>query len=210
MLRDGGPMSLCRLLLAAFAVLAPPASAAPPVVTMLGDSITAGYGLSAGQALPAQLQAAIAERGVTVKVRAAGVSGDTAEGGLARVGFSVGPDTALCVVELGANDYLQSIPPAEMKRSLDGIIRALKARRIRVLLLGGYAPGRSAGGYGRDFDATFPALARADNVPLDPDFLAGVGDRPDLKQPDGMHPNAAGAHVMAERIAPFVVGALRR
>ena len=203
-------MGLCRSLIGAALALAPAASlAARPVVTVLGDSITAGYGLPADQALPAQLGRALAARGVAVRIRAAGVSGDTAEGGLARVGFSVAPDTTLCVIELGANDYLQSIPPSETKDSLDGIVRALKARHIRVLLLGGIVPARSAGGYGRDFDAMFPAIARAEQVTLDPDFLAGVQDRPELKQPDGMHPNARGAHVMAERIAPYVVEALR-
>ncbi len=193
-------------------IVAGPATtqAASPVVTMLGDSITAGYGLAAADALPARLQASVARLGLTVLIRAAGVSGDTAEGGLARVGFSVQPDTELCIVELGANDYLQSVPPDETRRSLDGIIRALKARHIRVLLLGGNVPPRSSGHYASDFDAIFPGLAAAENVTLEPDFLAGVQNDPALHQPDGLHPNARGVRVMADKIAPYVVQALKR
>ncbi len=184
-------------------------AAAAPVVTLLGDSITAGHGLAAADALPAQLQAALARRGVAVTVRGAGVSGDTTGGGLERVGFSVAPDTRLCVVELGGNDYLQSVPPAETAANLDAIVRALKARHIGVLLLGGQVPAHSTGGYGPAFDAIFPAIARSEHVALDPDFLAGVQDRPDLKQADGLHPNPAGVVVMANRIAPYVEAALK-
>ncbi len=181
-----------------------------PVVTLLGDSITAGYGLASADALPARLQEAVAALGVAVDVRGAGVSGDTTAGGLARVDFSVAPDTTLCVVELGANDYLQSVPADETARNLDAIVRALKTRRIPVLLLGGKVPERSAGPYAAAFNAIFPDIARAEQVPLDPDFLAGVEDRPALKQADGIHPNEAGVRVMAARMAPYVVAALRR
>ncbi len=189
-------------------LLATPAAASAPVVTMLGDSITAGYGLRAEDALPAQLQAALARLGIDVTVRAAGLSGDTAEGGLARVGFSVQSDTALCVIELGANDYLQSIPPDETRRSLDGIIRALKQRHISVLLLGGTVPDRSSGDYAQNFNAIFPDLARTEHVALEPDFLAGVQNNPGLHQSDGLHPNAQGVRVMAGRMAPDVAKAL--
>lgn len=183
-------------------------AATPPVVTLLGDSIAAGYGLAAADALPAQLEAALARRGVPVEMRGAGVSGDTSAGGAARVGFSVQPDTALCIVELGANDYLQSVPPEETKRSLTQIVDALKARHIRVLLLGGTAPGRSSGSYGAAFDSIFPDIAKAEHVTLDPDFLAGIETDPSLKQADGLHPNAAGVRKMADAIAPYAIKAL--
>ena len=183
--------------------------AAAPVVTVLGDSIAAGYGLAAADALPAQLRAALAGDGLIVTMRGAGVSGDTTAGGLARVDFSVASDTALCVIELGANDYLQSVPPAETERNLDGIIRSLKARHIRVLLLGGHVPPQAAGDYARAFDGLFARLAQRDDVALDPDFLRGVQDRPDLKQADGLHPNPAGVRVMAAGIAPYVRAVLR-
>jgi acyl-CoA thioesterase-1 len=197
------------LVIAGAASDASAASAAAPVVTILGDSITAGYGLPADQALPAQIQQAVARLGTAIDVRASGVSGDTAEGGLARVDFSVAPDTALCIIELGANDYLQSIPPDETRASLTGIIDQLKRRHIRVLLFGGHVPRRSAGDYAAAFNAIFPALAQSEHVVLEPDFLAGVQGNPALHQQDGIHPNAAGVRLMADRIAPYVVEALK-
>jgi acyl-CoA thioesterase I len=202
-----------RLLAAALATVAgaAPAWAGPrpaPVVTLLGDSITAGYGLPAAAALPAQLQAALGRLGVSATVRGAGVSGDTSAAGLARVDFSVQPDTALCVVELGGNDYLQSVSPAATKADLTALVRRLKARRIAVLLAGGTVPTRTAGGYATSFNAIFPAIARAEHVALEPDFLAGVEADPRLKQSDGIHPNAAGVRIIAARLAPAVAKAL--
>src|ERR1700722_12992569 len=125
-----------RLILALAASAAPPAlaAAAPPVVTILGDSITAGLGLPAAAALPAQLGLALARLGVATTVRGAGVSGDTSGDGLARLDFSVQADTAVCLVALGGNDLLQGIDPKAMRASLDAIVRRLKARRIGVVL----------------------------------------------------------------------------
>jgi acyl-CoA thioesterase-1 len=194
------------------ALLIPPAARAAgraPVVTVLGDSITAGYGLPAAQALPAQLEAALAALGVPARVRAAGVSGDTTAGGLARLDFSVQPDTAVCVVVLGGNDLLQGVEPAETRANLDRIVKRLKARRISVVLAGGRAPGRSLGAYGRAFDQVFPAVAATNRIALAPDLLAGISDRPEMKQADGLHPNAAGARLIARRLAPEVARALR-
>lgn len=179
-----------------------------PVVTVLGDSITAGLGLPAAAALPAQLQAALARAGVKAVVRGAGVSGDTTSGGLARVDFSVQGDTTLCVVELGANDYLQSVSVAQTRANLTAIIDRLKARRIKVVLCGGGVARKAAGAYGREFNALFPALAKAEHVGLAPDLLAGVVGVPALVQGDGLHPNAAGVKIVAARLAPVVARAL--
>lgn len=190
-------------------VAAGPALAArSKVVTVLGDSITAGYGLPAAAALPAQLQLALRRLGVTALVRAAGVSGDTTAGGLSRVDFSVRKDTDLTVVALGANDLLQGQDPRRTRANLDGIIKKLKARRIGVVLTGIAAPVEIGGGYARDFNAVFPALARAHGVPLYPNLLAGVARTPALNQPDGIHPNARGAAIIAARLAPVVAKAL--
>jgi acyl-CoA thioesterase I len=178
------------------------------VVTVLGDSITAGYGLSRAAAFPAQLQAQLARLGAPAQVRAAGVSGDTTAGGLARVDFSVRKDTDVVVVALGANDLLQGQDPKRTRANLDGIIRKLKARRIAVVLAGIQAPVEVGGGYARDFNAVFPALARAHGVPLYPNLLAGVARIPSLNQPDGIHPNARGAAIIASRLAPVVARAL--
>jgi len=186
----------------------PAFAAGPKVVTVLGDSITAGYGLPAAAALPAQLQLALRKLGVQAVVRAAGVSGDTTAGGLSRVDFSVRKDTDLAIVALGANDLLQGQDPKRTRANLDGIIRKLQARKIGVVLTGITAPVEIGGGYARDFNAVFPALARAHRVPLYPNLLDGVARQRALNQPDGIHPNARGAQIIAARLAPVVAKAL--
>jgi acyl-CoA thioesterase I len=181
----------------------------PRIVTILGDSITAGLGLAARDAMPAQLQAALARRGAPVVVRAAGVSGDTTGGGLARVGFSVANDTEVCVVALGGNDLLQGVDPALTKANLRGVLRKLKARGIGAVLVGVAAPPTIGAAYAREFNAIYPSLAREFGVPLYANILSGVnGDRA-LFQRDGIHPNAAGAKRIAEALAPIVAKALK-
>jgi acyl-CoA thioesterase-1 len=198
-----------RLLLALAASVAAPAwAAAPaPVVTILGDSITAGLGLPAAAALPVQLGLALSRLGVAASVRGAGVSGDTSADGLARLDFSVQPDTAVCVVALGGNDLLQGVDPRTTRVNLDAIVRRLKARRIGVVLAGQAAPRAVGAGYARDFAAVFTAVAQGEHVPLYPDLLAGVG--PALRQGDGLHPDAAGVKLIAVGLAPLVARALR-
>ncbi len=183
-------------------------AARPRVITMLGDSITAGYGLPAASALPNQLRLQLQKLGVPAQVRAAGVSGDTTAGGLARVDFSVRKDTDLVIVALGANDLMQGQDPKRTRANLDGIIRRLKARKVGVVLAGIAAPVEIGGGYARDFNAIWPALARAHGVPLYPNLIDGVARVPALNQPDGIHPNARGAAIIAARLAPVVARAL--
>lgn len=191
--------------------LAAPARATPrpAVITILGDSITAGYGLRAEDALPAQLQAALARIGVPALVRGAGVSGDTTAGGLGRLDFSVQADTALCIVALGGNDLLQGLDPAATRANLQAIARRLKARRIRVLLCGLHAPARMNAGFARAFNAAFPAAARAEAVALYPDLLAGVELTAGLNQADGLHPNPRGVKIITARLAPVAARVLK-
>jgi acyl-CoA thioesterase I len=203
-------IAIAALLAAAPATAGPPPAKPMPVVTILGDSITAGLGLPENQAAPAQLQAALKTLGVEAVVRGAGVSGDTTAGGLARVDFSVQPDTRVCVVELGANDYLQSVDPKLMQASLVGIVRRLKSRHIRVVLTASATPRVGSGAYGRAFDAVFPAVAKAGGAILAANLLAGVEDRPGFRQADGLHPNPAGVKIVAARLAPVVARALGR
>ncbi len=181
----------------------------PPVVTLLGDSITAGYGLAAGAALPAQLQVALTKLGVTAAVRGAGVSGDTSADGLARADFSVQPDTVVCVVALGGNDLLQGLDPRTTRANLTAILRRLKARRIKAVVAGLTAPRAIGSAFARDYDAVFPAAAHDGGAVLYPDLLAGVGRAPGLNQADGIHPNAAGVKIIAARLAPVVAKALK-
>jgi acyl-CoA thioesterase-1 len=199
---------LAGLLLATQAAAGPKSVSRPPVVTVLGDSITAGLGLPARDAMPAQLQAALTRRGVAATVRAAGVSGDTSGGGLARVDFSVAPDTALCLVALGGNDLLQGVEARVTKANLAAILQKLRTRKINVMLVGIGAPPLIGTSYAREFNALYPALAKAFSAPLYPNILAGVGGQRGLMQGDGIHPNAAGARIIGERLAPVVALAL--
>ncbi len=187
------------------------AMAAPrqPIVTMLGDSITAGYGLAAADALPAQLALALQRLGTPAQVRAAGVSGDTSADGLARVGFSVQADTALCLVALGGNDLLQGVDPKVLSGNLRAIIRKLKARNITVVLAGLRAPPAIGAAYAREFDAVYPALAKAERVVLYPNLLDGVALDSRLNQRDAIHPNPAGVKIIAARLAPVIARALK-
>lgn len=188
---------------------APKPPAKPQIVTVLGDSITAGLGLPARDAMPAQLQAALGRLGVSAVVRAAGVSGDTSGGGLARVGFSVAADTRVCVVALGGNDLLQGVEPAQTKANLRGVLQKLKSRGVGAVLVGVGAPATIGASYAREFNAIYPSLAREFGVPLYANILAGVGGNAALLQRDGVHPNAAGARKIGEALAPVVAKALK-
>ena len=184
--------------------------ASPPsdkIVTVLGDSITAGYGLPSSEALPVRLEEALRARGLAVRVRGAGVSGDTTGGGLARLAYSVQDDTDLCIVALGGNDMLQGIDPATVRGNLQAIIEGLKARNIPVLLAGMKAPAQY-GAYAAEFDRIFVDLARQENVPAYPFLLEGVALDRRYNQADGIHPNAAGARIIAQGLAPVVASEL--
>jgi acyl-CoA thioesterase-1 len=212
---DPAPIRLLRrtLLAGSLALCWTGAKAAQPdgtlVVTMLGDSLTAGYGLRAKDAIPARLQAALRAAGLKVVVRAAGVSGDTSADGLARADFSVRPDTDLCLVMLGGNDLLQGIEPKAMKANLAGILDKLKARRIPAVLVGVKAPPAMGADYAREFDAVVPDLGRAAHTPAFPDLLGKVALDRSLNQGDGVHPNPQGVSLVVARLAPAVANALK-
>jgi acyl-CoA thioesterase-1 len=180
------------------------------VVTILGDSITAGLGLPANLALPVQLHLALEKLGVHNVVRGAGVSGDTSADGAARMDFSIQPDTQVVVVALGGNDLLQGIDPKVTRANLDKILTRLKARRMGVVLAGLHAPLEMGAGYARDFNAVFPDVAKAHKVALYPDLLAGVARNGALNQGDAIHPNAQGAGIIAARLAPVVAKELAK
>ena len=198
-----------RVLLAGLVSLtATPAFAALPVVTLLGDSITAGFGLPASAALPIQLSAELKKLGKPARVRGAGLSGDTTSGGLARVDFSVRKDTAVCVVALGGNDLMMGEEPKVVRANLQKIIARLQGRGITVVLAGMRAPEQLGGPYAREFNAVFRRLAKTPGVFSYPNLLDGVAGIRSLNQRDGIHPNAAGVKVIARRLAPVVARAL--
>ncbi|MFY8151806.1 MAG: arylesterase, partial [Hyphomicrobiales bacterium] len=172
------------------------ARAADPLrLVALGDSLTAGYQLPPAAAFPAQLEKALTARGLAVTVENAGVSGDTASGGLARLDWAIGEGVKGVLLELGANDALRGVPPAETRAALDAIITRLKERGIGVLLIGMRAPPNMGADYQTAFDAIYPDLAAKHGVPLYPFFLDGVVADPSLNLPDGMHPTEKGVAV---------------
>lgn len=201
-----------RILLAAglAGVPLPAWAARGKVITILGDSITAGLGLPARDALPNQLHLALERLGVPNIVRGAGISGDTTADGLGRLGFSIRPETSVVVVALGGNDLLQGFDPKVTRANLDKIVQALQARHKAVVLCGIAAPPEIGRDYARDFDAAFASVAKARHVAFYPNLLAGVERTPGLKQSDGIHPNARGVQVIATRLAPVVAKVVRR
>jgi acyl-CoA thioesterase-1 len=187
------------------ALVAPAGAADKPLaIVALGDSLTAGLGLTEQDAFPAKLQRALAAKGTAATISNAGVSGDTASGGLARLDWSVPAGTKAVILELGANDALRGLDPAVTRRALDDILRALAQRKIPVLLCGMLAPRNLGAAYDRTFDAIFPDLAKTYGVVFYPFFLDGVAADPKLNQPDGLHPTAAGVDVIVTRILPKV------
>ena len=176
----------------------------PVKIVALGDSLTAGYGLPAGDAFPAKLTQALKAKGIAVTISNAGVSGDTASGGLGRLDWSVPEGTEAVILELGANDALRGLDPTQTKAALDTILGKLKERRIPVLLAGMLAPRNLGADYARNFDAIFPALASAYGTVFYPFFLDGVAGDAKLNQGDGLHPTAAGVDIIVARILPKV------
>jgi len=176
----------------------------PVKIVVLGDSLSAGYGLPAEAAFPQRLAQALNAKGIAVTIANAGVSGDTASGGLGRLDWSVPDGTEAVILELGANDALRGLEPGLTKAALDNILGKLKDRHIAVLLAGMQAPRNMGPDFVRTFDAIYPALASTHAVVFYPFFLDGVAADPDLNQRDGLHPTAAGVDVIVARIMPKV------
>jgi acyl-CoA thioesterase I len=173
-------------------------------IVALGDSLTAGLGLPVDAAFPARLRQALAQKGVAAEVVNAGVSGDTSADGLARLDWSVPEDTDAVILELGANDALRGLDPAQTRENLDAILQRLAARRIPVLLAGMRAPPNLGADYTKAFDAIYGNLAAARGAVFYPFFLDGVAAERGLNQGDGLHPTAAGVDVIVARILPKV------
>lgn len=203
-------MNKFKTLRAAYAVFAIAAgngalaSAEPVQVVAFGDSLVAGYGLGPGESFPERLEIALKERGHDVVVTNAGVSGDTASDGLARLEWSVPSEADVVIVELGSNDALRGIDPEVTRMALSGILARLRQRGQSVLLAGALAPPNLGDAYAESFDPIYPALAAEYDVPLYRFFLEGVAADPALNQADGMHPNAAGVAKIVDAIVPEV------
>jgi acyl-CoA thioesterase-1 len=179
-------------------------AAAPIRLLVLGDSLTAGYGLPHADGFQAQLARALAAQGRDVRMIDAAVSGDTTAGGRARLDWALGDGADAAIVELGANDGLRGLDPAQMEANLSAILDTLAAKHIPVLLTGMYALPNFGADYGQAFKAVFDRLGARKGVLYDPFFLEGVAAVPSLNQADGLHPNAEGVRREVARLLPLV------
>lgn len=177
----------------------------PIEIVVLGDSLSAGYGLPSGSGFPETLQRKLRQRGFeNVTIIGAGVSGDTAQGGLSRFEWSVPADAEGVIVELGANDALRGVDPARTRASLSQIVAMAQARGQKVLLAGMMAPPNMGEAYGQAFNPIYSDIAVENGVLLYPFFLDGVAGDPAYNLADGMHPNAEGVERIADGILPQV------
>jgi acyl-CoA thioesterase-1 len=200
------------VVLMAALMTAGPVFAQPVKMVVLGDSLSAGLGLSGPAAFPARLQKALKDKGIEVDMINAGVSGDTSSGGRDRLDWSVPAGTEAVIVELGANDALRGTDPAVTRAALSDIVSRLKARKIAVMLCGMLAPPNYGQDYAAQFDTIYPDLAKKFDVPLYPFFLNGVAADPKLNQADGIHPTAEGVDIIVGNMLPTVqafVGTIR-
>jgi acyl-CoA thioesterase-1 len=182
-------------------------------ILAFGDSLVAGYGLHDGESYPAKLEAALRARGVNARTVNAGISGETTGEGLARLATVLDAQLVkpeLVIVSLGANDMLQGRPPAETRANLTRILQLLKARGIRVLLLGMLASPDLNASYARDFNPIYPSLAHEYGAALVPFFLQPVQGKPDLVQPDHLHPTELGIEEIVAATVDDVAAALPR
>ena len=209
------PLGAFRNVTAAIFLLISPAYAETTVLA-LGDSLTAGYGLPADQGFVPQLQAWLAAQGSDVKIVNAGVSGDTTAGGLSRTDWSLTPEVDAVIVNLGGNDMLRGIDPAESRANLDAILAKVKARGVPVLLVSLRAPGNYGADFKAAFDAIYPDLAAKYGAVLADNFFIPVINQqtrlldPEYMQADGIHPNAKGVAKILDVLGPKVHELLAR
>jgi acyl-CoA thioesterase-1 len=177
---------------------------AVPIVVALGDSLTAGPGLSRDETYTAILQRKARAAGYPHRFVNRGVSGDTSGGGLRRFRAGIDPQTTALIVALGANDGLRGMPVDALRSNLAAILDGAQHLGVKVLLCGMETPPSHGWNYTSSFHTVFPALAERYGVAFMPFLLDGVFGRPELNLPDGIHPNAAGHRVIAERMWPYL------
>lgn len=187
-----------------------PAAAADHLrLLVFGDSLAAGYGLSAPHAFPVRLQAALRKRRMSVTVINGGVSGDTTSGGRSRLSWMLADKPHAAILELGGNDGLRGVDPALTRDNVDAMLTTFKAKGVKVLLTGMLAPPNLGREYSAEFNTLFPDLAKKHGVPFYPFFLDGVVADPAYNQPDMIHPNAAGVEIIVQRLLPYVIKLLK-
>ncbi len=198
-------LALLALVLTAALPASVAAESKPLTILAFGDSLVAGFGLGSRDGFTAKLEAALRAKGVEARIVNAGLSGDTSAGGLARLDWALEPKPDFAIVELGGNDGLRGLDPAQTRANLDAILTKLRTKGVPALLAGMYAPPNMGPDYGQAFNALYPELAKKHGVAFYPFFLEGVAADAALNQPDGIHPNAKGVDIIVERILPHVL-----
>lgn len=173
-------------------------------ILALGDSLTAGYGLDRGQSLPDRLQAALRTKGINATIINAGVSGDIAAQGAERLDWSLTDEVNAVIVELGANDALRGLDPAQAELALREILQKLRSKKLPVLILGMKAPPNMGADYQSKFDGIYAKLATEFGASLYPFYLDGVAAQAAYNQPDGIHPNEKGLDIIVPKLLPYV------
>lgn len=201
----GRMLALLALVLTAALPASVAAESKPLTILAFGDSLVAGFGLGSRDGFTAKLEAALRAKGVEARIVNAGLSGDTSAGGLARLDWALEPKPDFAIVELGGNDGLRGLDPAQTRANLDAILTKLRTKGVPALLAGMYAPPNMGPDYGQAFNALYPELAKKHGVAFYPFFLEGVAADAALNQPDGIHPNAKGVDIIVERILPHVL-----
>ncbi|MDV7340539.1 arylesterase [Terasakiella sp. A23] len=181
------------------------ALAADYKILALGDSLTAGYRLNQGDGFAEQLEKRLQEIKPGLRVINGGVSGDTSQSGLARLGWALADQPDMVIVELGANDALRGLDPELTRKNIEQIILQLKEKNIKILLAGMLAPPNLGDAYGQKFNVIYPDLAKQHGVALYPFFLEGVAGHPDLNLDDGIHPTKEGIAIITDQILPYVL-----
>ncbi|KEJ89111.1 arylesterase [Sulfitobacter donghicola] len=195
------------------------AQAEEVVIAALGDSLTQGFGLTQAEGFVPQLETWIQSRDASVRLINAGVSGDTTAGGLARVAWTLQPEVDGLIVALGGNDLLRGIDPNEVRKNMEGIMRAAQTAQVPVLLIGMQASNNFGTEYKADFDRVFPELAKSYDAAFLPSFFAGLSDGEGPQDPaalrqwfqaDGIHPNADGVSLIVEAVGPKLEGLIAK
>lgn len=200
---------MLRILCSLFALLA--CSGHATTLLVYGDSLSAGYQLPVEKSWPALLGQEWKDQGLDLQIVNASVSGETTQGGLARLDQALhthAPDWVL--LELGANDGLRGLPPSLTRKNLDQMIRRIQQRGARALLVQIRIPPNYGARYIRQFETLYPELAEQYQIPLIPFFMESIITDPTLLLNDGLHPNSQGQEKIRDQLAPILTPLLTR
>jgi acyl-CoA thioesterase-1 len=180
-----------------------------PIIVAFGDSLTAGFGVPPGKSYPDDLQRLIDAGKYRYRIVNLGVSGDTTTDGMVRLPSVLALHPTLVILEFGANDGLRGLPVASARKNLADMIQSLQQSGARIVLAGMTLPRNYGPEYIHSFEEMYVDLAKQFRLPRIPFLLDGVGGNPDLTQPDGLHPTAEGAQIVAQTVMRYLQPLLR-